>query len=151
MNNTELKAARRLLFMTTAECAEMVGVKERSWQRWESSTHPIPDDIIEKMRGLLLWRQSAIDAASATIARMSMSHGKPEEICLVEYTDLEDWLAKPDHPQAIMLHPTQSANAAIYAIHNNVRIVPFDRVYYFEWLGEREDTLVERSTWAAAT
>ncbi len=151
MNPTELKATRRLLFMTMHECSAMVGVQERSWRRWESGTHPIPDEIIEKMTSLLVWRKKTIDAASSTIARMSMAHGKPKETRLVEYLEEEDWCAKPDHPPAIYLHPAQSANAATYAIHQNVRIVPFDRESYFEWLGNRPDTLSARSEWAAST
>ncbi|SBS29058.1 hypothetical protein MSP8886_01420 [Marinomonas spartinae] len=62
----ELQAMRGLFFASTTEAAECIaglGGKHpaRSWQRWESGQHAIPDDIDTEIYALCSQRTECID------------------------------------------------------------------------------------------
>lgn len=50
MNNFELQALRKLLFLDVAEAAKWIGdVTPRTWQRWEDGTRNLPADVADQM------------------------------------------------------------------------------------------------------
>ena len=71
MNNVELAAIRRLLFLTAAEAGRNVaidethtnGVSECTWNRWEKGRKPIPERIGQQLKNLMLHREAEIQRA----------------------------------------------------------------------------------------
>lgn len=62
MNNKELQAARRLLFLYASEAAEHIGgVTDRSWRRWEDGSNPVPADVQKVIYELLDARKQMIN------------------------------------------------------------------------------------------
>ena len=147
MTATELQALRRLLFFTQQEAASMVsGTSHRAWQHWEDGKRAVPVDVVERMRELADWRERAIDAMLDAIQDNIDAHDgqKPESIPLVWYLQMQDWLGEP-----VMWRPHQSACAAMLALNDRVRLVPFDSAAYAAWLGKRADSSPHRAAWAA--
>jgi len=61
MNNKELQAARKLLFLSVAEAAKHIGkVTPRSWQKWERGENRVPNNVEEKIIMLLQKRLDMI-------------------------------------------------------------------------------------------
>ena len=147
MKSFELEAARRLLFFSPPEAAAMVSdTSEQAWRRWESGARKVPDDVAQRMRELIEWRQAAIDA---TIKQISVA---PHDsvIALIWYDNLDDWATLPGREPA-QWRPHQSICAGILAeFPGRLSLVRFDPVTYSAWLAGREDTETMRGQWAAA-
>ena len=82
MTPTTLQALRRLLFFSVPEAAEHIGgVTERAWRFWESGKWPIPADVIERINGMLAWRERALAEAERAMidARAAMAKRGGEE------------------------------------------------------------------------
>ncbi|WP_299314224.1 DUF1870 family protein [uncultured Halomonas sp.] len=68
MNSRELQALRKFLMLDVSEAAEIIGgVSKRSWQYWEAGRSPVPDDVEDKMNGLMTQRQYLMDEIGAKI------------------------------------------------------------------------------------
>ncbi|EAO1133560.1 DUF1870 family protein [Salmonella enterica] len=62
MNNLELLACRKLLFLEVNEAAKLIGnVEARTWRYYESGRSSIPEVIQSKMQGLLQRRTSLLE------------------------------------------------------------------------------------------
>lgn len=62
LNNLELAAMRRALFLDVSEAAEHIGkVAARSWQRWEDGTRSVPPDVDEEVYRLIQVRSEMTD------------------------------------------------------------------------------------------
>jgi hypothetical protein len=147
MTAAELQALRRLLFFTQQEAASMIsGTSHRAWQHWEDGKRAVPVDVVERIRELAEWRETAIDSMLAAIQDNIDAHDgiKPESIPLVWYAHMQDWLGEP-----VMWRPHQSACAALLALAKRVRLVPFDSAAYAAWLGNEADSSPHRAAWAA--
>ena len=61
MDNIELQAARKLLFLSVREAAEMIGeFSVRHWQHLEAGDRTIHEDVKSKMLTLLNLRQELL-------------------------------------------------------------------------------------------
>lgn len=50
MDNYQLQALRKLLFLDVAEAAALIGeVTPRAWQRWEQGSRKVPQDVADSM------------------------------------------------------------------------------------------------------
>jgi hypothetical protein len=104
--NAWLEAARRLLFFSQSEAAELIArVSDRAWRRWESGERPIPSDVDAKIRTLLAWREQEIKRLRAEI---DASDG---ETNFVWHPTLESWISAGGEP--VLYRPTQSAIAEV--------------------------------------
>lgn len=149
MTPATLQALRRLLFFSVDEAALLIGgVSARSWQYWERGERAIPDDVIETLRRLCLWRAQAIATADAAMADMQASHGAQAETVLMWHQTLDDWATLPGR-EPLLWRPHCSVVAEIAARHD-ARLVTFDGMAYRAWLENREDSEALRSAWAAA-
>jgi hypothetical protein len=146
MNNTELEAARRLLFYSTAEAAALIGnVSEQGWRRWEAGSKPVPEDVAETLTALVNWRQKAIAATYDLVAKAEQN----SNVVLLWYATEEDWCALKAHPEEFW-RPQQSVTAEIaMSFPDRARLVRFDPVAYRRWLGDRPDNSESRNRWAA--
>lgn len=100
MHAHELQALRRLLFLTPPEAARWVaadaerpqGVEERTWNRWEAGTKPVPDNIARAVLALVAWRAQVV----AEI-RDAISADPRHALALPWVDDLDAW---PDRNRA---------------------------------------------------
>lgn len=61
MNNIDLQAARKMLFLDPQEAADCIGmVSTRTWQYWEKGEQTVPEDVSEKILALLKKRADAL-------------------------------------------------------------------------------------------
>lgn len=66
MTGKELQAMRKFLLLDVKEAADIIGkVSPRSWQYWEAGRSSVPDDVADKMNGLLSYRQMIIENIEA--------------------------------------------------------------------------------------
>ncbi len=146
MKSFELEAARRLLFFSPPEAATMVSdTSEQAWRRWESGARKVPDDVVQRVTGLIEWRQAAIDA---TVKQISAAP-KEASIALIWYDSLDDWATLPGREPALW-RPQQSVCAAVLAeFPGRLRLVRFDAPAYSAWLTGRQDSETMRGQWAA--
>lgn len=145
MTPTTLQALRRLLFFSRPEAAELVGgVTERSWNFWESGDRPIPADVIERINDLVLWRESAIHAATHQILDADIPANT--DVYLVWYDKLDDWMSLPGRKPELW-RPQCSVVAQICADIDAIA-VPFDAHDYQNWLDKRADSESMRAQWA---
>lgn len=142
----QLEAARRLLFFSPPEAASMVSdTSEQAWRRWESGARKVPDDVVNRMTGLIEWRQAAIDATVKQISAAPME----ASIALIWYESLDDWATLPSREPALW-RPQQSVCAAVFAeFPGRLRLVRFDAPAYSVWLAGRNDSETMRGQWAA--
>lgn len=142
----QLEAARRLLFFSPPEAASMVSdTSEQAWRRWESGARKVPDDVVNRMTGLIEWRQAAIDATVKQISAAPME----ASIALIWYESLDDWATLPGREPALW-RPQQSVCAAVFAeFPGRLRLVRFDVPAYSAWLAGRNDSETMRGQWAA--
>lgn len=54
MNGKELQVLRKYLMLDVSEASEVIGkVSKRSWQYWEAGRSLVPDDVADKILGVL--------------------------------------------------------------------------------------------------
>lgn len=156
MSPATLQALRRLLFFSIEEAALMLaagpdhpgGVSPRSWQYWERGERSIPADIVETITRLCAWRATAFESSSTQIAALRNRHGAPSDIVLVWYQTLDDWTSM-DVREPLLWRPQCSVVAEL-AARLGARLVCFDAPGYARWLGQKKDSEIMRSKWAAA-
>ena|GEM_PF-1748132 len=70
MNNLELQAARKLLFLDITEAAELIGgASPRAWRFWEIGERSVPDDVSERITELLDIRDEMITSVVAAVEK----------------------------------------------------------------------------------
>ena len=144
MTPATLQALRRLLFFSVDEAAAMIGgVSPRSWQFWERGDRTIPQDVIDTLQHLCAWREKAIAAGSAQIAKAPQG----SDLALIWYGSADDWASMPD--RAPMYWRPHCSAAAQLAARHGAQLVAFDAPAYAAWLGQRTDTETKRGEWAA--
>lgn len=105
MNPHELKAARKLLFFSTAEAARWIGqVNVSTWHRWENGKVPIPADVEAEMLALIAFREQTI----ASLPNSNRALGSLES--------LDSWISRGNHEKH--WRPYQSAVAANWAVNS---------------------------------
>jgi hypothetical protein len=108
MNNKELQAARKILFLEVAEAAEHIGgVPARSWRRWEDGTHRVPSDVENKIQELAEKRLNMIDSIDALIEEQ-----QSDELDIAFYASHDEY--KADNPGATVLDWRLSQSVAAY-------------------------------------
>lgn len=65
LNRHELKAMRKLLFLSSAEAGKYIAGRNgehpaRAWQRWESGRYNIPDDVCANLLALIRQRNECL-------------------------------------------------------------------------------------------
>ena len=126
MTSVELQAFRKLLFFTTPEAAYQLGqCSAHTWRQWESGERVIPENVSEMMHDLVHWRQQAVEAMRAEIARACSEQGAmPEVIELTWFESLSQWLNTPgpagELRDPIHWRPHQSVLAQIATEYPNV-------------------------------
>lgn len=128
MTPAQLSALRRLLHYSAPEAARWVaadaerpkGVEDRTWNRWESGTRPVPPNIAAAVLQLVAWRGQHLDALRAL----------PAPVVLPWHDDADDWPG----PGALR-RPAQSAAAQLLAElgPDRVRLVTFDARAFAGW------------------
>ncbi len=129
MNNAELHALRNLLFLSVEEAAEHIGgVTRRSWFYWEAGKWPVPDDVADKLRALLLIRAQMIEGMEAGIAQQTAAAHPDDEPFVLWHTP-ESWATAtgsmkkpPDLSDLALLRAHQSAAAEVLARDARVRL-----------------------------
>ena len=94
MTGKELQALRKFLLLDVKEAADIIGkVSPRSWQYWEAGRSSVPDDVADKMNGLLGQRQMIIDSIEAQVEAYSDSPSQEdgERMEMPYYTSLADY------------------------------------------------------------
>ncbi|MDO8729446.1 MAG: DUF1870 family protein [bacterium] len=152
MNGSTLKALRSLLFFTQEEASILIGgVSLRSWQYWEVDKRTIPQDVIDRVTSLILWRKKAIETVELALGDM-LAHipaDQPvEPLTIIVYGSVEDWMTLPDR-EPVMWKPHCSAVANLCASFA-ARSIVFDAPAYARWLGKRKDNETMRGQWAAS-
>lgn len=108
MNNKELQASRKLLFLEVSEAAEHIWqVSEQMWQQWESGEASIPDDVITEMM-VLAQQHSNMMIAIDEIIQDSL----PEQIEIAYYYTYAEY--KADNPNATYTDWRISQSVASY-------------------------------------
>ena len=146
MKSFEIEALRRLLFFSVPEAAALVGgVSEQAWRRWESGARAVPGDVAQRLRGLAMWRDSAI----ATAKNQVRDAPADVVVALIWYGALDDWASLAGREPALW-RPQQSVVAALVTESPRlVKLVSFDVPAYAAWLGGRSDSEALRGQWAA--
>lgn len=125
MNAKELQALRKMLMLDVSEAAEVIaGVSKRSWQYWEAGRSPVPEDVADRMTGLLTVRQMALDQLEAKALAYSDDpqdeHG--ERLRVPYYPTLAAFAeAHPKDGRLLTWRCHQSAAAELYA-NNLIRL-----------------------------
>lgn len=117
MHAHELQALRRLLFLTPPEAARWLasdaerpnGVEERTWNRWEAGTKPVPPNIAAGVLALVQWRAEQLASLTAQLQQHQAS--APGPYVLPWVNDPDDW---PGRSRAHW-RAHQSACAAVLA------------------------------------
>lgn len=88
MNAKELQALRKMLMLDVSEAADIIGgVSKRSWQYWESGRSPVPDDVENKMMGLLEQRQYLMSEIEARINKEGGTISVPFYVNRAEFAE----------------------------------------------------------------
>lgn len=118
MTASELQALRKLLMLDIPEAARIIGgVSERSWRYWEAGRSPVPDDVEDKLVGMLSVRQRMIEQyeAEAMAYCENPDDEEAERLQLTYYPTLEAYQAEHQQAGAPQWRCHQSAVAALYA------------------------------------
>lgn len=108
MNNKELQASRKLLFLELTEAAEHIGqVSERTWQQWENGEISIPDDVTTEMIVLAQQHSNMMIAIDEII-----QDNLPEQIEIAYYYTFGEY--KADNPSATYTDWRISQSVASY-------------------------------------
>lgn len=137
MNGPELKTRREILGLTADEAAKMFGVSPRTLKYWEASHCYVPDDVLATINHVdqkaeEIYEGLMLDAAQAA----------PNYVYAIRYAHSEDMF----EPVPVGLHSFILGHAL--RLRDNLRIVWFDDALYWEWLGDRRDSLQNRQRWA---
>ena len=154
MNNVELEAIRRLLFLTTAEAGRNVaidethpnGVSECTWNRWEKGVKPIPERIERQLKLLLSRRE-------AEIQRITQNAQAGAPLFALWYHSRHDcppfFARETDEPSVVDKKLSQSIASAIAA--QGGRVVPFDAEKFNAWQAQNSfagDVRAAHERWA---
>ena len=154
MNNVELAAIRRLLFLTTAEAGRNVaidethpnGVSECTWNRWEKGVKPIPERIGRQLKLLLSRRE-------AEIQRLAQNAQAGAPLFALWYHSRHDcppfFERETDEPSVVDKKLSQSIASAIAA--QGGRVVPFDAEKFNAWQAQNSfagDVRAAHERWA---
>jgi hypothetical protein len=114
VNNKELQAIRKALFLDVSEAAEHIGgVSTRSWRRWEDGTNPVPDDVEAALEALAERRLLMIENIDNIANDQSA-----DELDVAYYMTLAEYQA--DHHQATLIDWRLSQAVAAYYFADNV-------------------------------
>lgn len=97
MNNKELQATRKLLFLEMSEAADMIQVPTEIWQDLEDGKTPIPNGVKEIMQELIERRMLMIQNVTKGFD-MAKARGQLEKISFVFYASLEEYQKDNEEP-----------------------------------------------------
>lgn len=136
MNNVELAAIRRLLFLTAAEAGRNVaidethpdGVSECTWNRWEKGRKLIPERIGQQLKNLMLHREAEIQRLMQNI-----KEGVP--LFALWYHSRHDCPPLFEHEsyEASIIDWKLSQSIASAIVAQGGRAVPFDAAKFNAW------------------
>lgn len=114
MLNKELKALRKIFFLSVAEAAEHIGyVSARTWQRWELGEYKIPDDVEKKINDLAERRLLMIEDCDEV-----MNEHDPESTVFDFDMTFEDY--KTRHPESNIIDWRLSQSVAAYFLGEGI-------------------------------
>lgn len=114
MTGKELQALRKFLLLDVKEAADIIGkVSPRSWQYWEAGRSSVPDDVADKMNGLLGQRQMIIDSIEAHSDSPSQEDGERME--MPYYPSLADYQQHCPEEGVLAWRAYQSAVSELFA------------------------------------
>lgn len=101
-----IEAIRRILLMTTAEAAHLLGgVSETTWNRWERGIKPLPADVRERVETVLAQRSAyllpLLDA---------LRSGELVEVAWTKGDGLDWHIRRSAHAELIALGATTERN-----------------------------------------
>ena len=149
MTGAEFKTIREGLGLIPSWLAEFYGVKVRTINYWEASSHPIKKRVAEDLLGMEAKVQNA--AAQAAAAIVASQAGT---VALVRYArDADLWRFQPEFkPFPASCHAAMLNRIRIFAAGQGVSVficymIPEE---YAVWLADRTDDPGMRALWAAA-
>lgn len=125
MTGKELQALRKFLLLDVKEAADIIGkVSPRSWQYWEAGRSSVPDDVADKMNGLLGQRQMIIDSIEAQVEAHSDSPSQEdgERMEMPYYPSLADYQQHCPGSGLLDWRAYQSAVVELYS-NNFIKLV----------------------------
>ena len=145
MIGEELRILRMRLHMTQTEAGSFLGIYRgkpngvslRTWQGWEWGHQGIPDEVIENIRKANHWLDG--------IEEQILNFAQGGEVKMPYYKSQEDWVLPGREKWEYKPYQAALAKAVLY---HHLHLVPFDKEKYGEWLGERNDSELERITWS---
>jgi hypothetical protein len=133
----------RLLGLSAEEIAPLLGLIEgRSVRRLASGSRPVTADVRRRLLDLEATLRRAVEGATDVAA----GHDGP--VVTIAYRSLDDMLPE-QRPPALAMHDAMLA-ALRLRLGEQMIVVDFAEDRYRSWLGAREDTQIERGSWAAA-
>ena len=150
MNNIELEAVRRFLFLSVPEAARMVSeTSEAAWRKWEYGKNPVPVDVQSRLRMMLEYREGVVDMLDGSIGKiLDESETGELNIPLIWYDSVDDFLTYSEYP--MFWRPYCSAISEICASYHSIHLVKFNQKSYHEWLNSKQDNEDMRLKWAAS-
>lgn len=145
MNNFELQAMRRLLFLEVSEAAELIAkVSNRTWQYWEAGRSPVPGDVEFEIYGISQWRTQLINELIEEYPWDS-----EETMQIKWYHTYEAFLEENPNSNKILWRLHQSVVAFIFAESNNIELsadAPLNREsYLYKWLNGLTEEQIEHA------
>ncbi len=154
MNSAEFKTIRESLGVSIRWFGELMGVKLRAAQYWES-TRPPPPAAVQQLLSIDNAMNNIVQDDLLTVLKgKSNPEDYPSEVVLVRYrSDDELWrYIKDIKPLPASAHAQILSRTRRELLRHGiaVRIVYMDQEKYEAWLGKRKDSPVHRLRWAAA-
>ncbi|MDI4654571.1 MULTISPECIES: DUF1870 family protein [Pseudoalteromonas] len=142
LNNFELQALRKLLYLDVSEAAEFVGkVANRTWQYWESGRSQVPKDIDYEMYGLLSQRNQLIDET------LLETHEQGDVGVLKCYHTFDAFVVDYPHCTKLMWRLHQSVLAHFFAEGGEVGLeadIPVNKEsYIYKWFNGLTEQQIE--------
>ena len=99
MNNLELQACRKMLFLDVVEAAELIGeVGARTWRYYESGRSSIPERVLQKMDALLNRRQNVLEQMRVdAVEYRKLGNGRQVVAFYPTFEQFEKETGVPDH------------------------------------------------------
>lgn len=138
MNNVELQAIRKILMLEVTEAADVIGngVSSSTWQRWESGSLAIPDEIQAEIYSLCQMRETLLGETFKEL--YDKNDGSFNAVgTLRYYSTLKAFLI--DYPESNHLcwRLHQSVCSSLFAEGGDVELstdIPLDkRKYIYKW------------------
>lgn len=154
LNPAEFKTLRESLGLSAQWVADQSGVILRTAQRWDSGRPGIdvkvPEDVVAMLEKI---NSQLITMVNQAVDIVDSAKPKPNRIFVVRYrTDEDLWHFSPDfEPLPYTCHGAMLGRLMLALSGRDIEFGCryMDRENYLGWLGDRKDSEILRSAWAA--